>query len=225
MTDSRSGYEDGQLPWLEAVDDEDEPRGVSGRKMLAALLVVLIGAAIVAGTFFWLGRQDPVGIGAPELIRAEPGPYKIKPADPGGLDVAGESGTAFQTSAGEDSDAQLDLNALAEQPMTRPPKDEPKNVSPGGTKEPVAEKPAPPPAKPTGGSGSVIQLGAYKNAAQAERAWTALSSRFSSIAGMTKLVVPYSGGFRLRAGAASPADAKQACQTLRVAGESCFVAN
>ena len=225
MSDSRSGYEDGQLPWLEAVDDEDGPRGVSARKMLGALLVVLVAAAVVAGTFFWLGRQDPVGIGAPELIRAEPGPYKVKPTDPGGLDVAGESGTAFETSAGQDSDSQLDLNALAEQPVARPPKEEPKRIPPGETKEPVVDRPAPPPEKPSSGSGSVIQLGAYKNAAQAERAWTALSTRFSSIAGMTKLVVPYSGGYRLRAGAASPAEARRACQTLRVAGESCFVAN
>jgi hypothetical protein len=225
MSDSRSSYEDGQLPWLEAVDDEDGPRGVSARKMLAALLVVLLAAAVVAGTFFWLGRQDPVGIGAPELIRAEPGPYKVKPSDPGGLDVAGESGTAFETSAGEDSDAQLDLNAMAEQPVARPPKEEPKRLPPNVTKEPVEDQPAPAPAQPSGGSGSVIQLGAYKNAAQAERAWTSLSTRFPSVAAMTKLVVPYSGGFRLRAGASSAAEAKQACQALRVAGESCFVAN
>jgi len=220
MIDSRSGYEDGQLPWLEAVDDEDGPRGVSGRKMLGALLVVLIAAGIVAGTFFWLGRQDPVGIGGPELIRAEPGPYKIKPADPGGLDVAGESGTAFQTSAGEDADAQLDLDALPEPPVAR---SEPKRLPPNETKEPLTAAPAP--TAPTGGSGSIIQLGAYRNAAQAERAWTALSSRFPGVAAMNKLVVPFSGGFRLRAGAASPAEARQACQALRVAGENCFVAN
>ena len=48
----RSTYDDGQLPWLEAVDDEDGPRGVSARKMLAALLVVLLAAAIVAGDLF-----------------------------------------------------------------------------------------------------------------------------------------------------------------------------
>jgi hypothetical protein len=226
MSDSRSTYDDGQLPWLEPVDDEDGPRGISARKMLAVLLVVLVAAAIVAGTFFYLGRQDPVGIGPPELIRAQPGPYKMKPNDPGGLDVAGESETAFKTSAGEDADAQLDLNAVSEQPVARPPKEEPKRIPPNETKVPVVEKPAPaPPAQPSGGSGSVIQLGAYKNAAQAERAWTALSSRFATVAGMTKLVVPFSGGFRLRAGAASPAEAKQVCQALRVAGENCFVAN
>jgi hypothetical protein len=225
MSDSRSNYDDGQLPWLEAVDDEDGPRGVSGRKMLAALLVVLVAAAIVAGTFFYLGRQDTAGMGAPELIKAPPGPYKFKPPDPGGLDVAGESETAFQTSAGEDSDAQLDLNALPEEAIARPPREEPKRIPPNETKVPVEDKPSPPPPATSGGSGSVVQLGAYKNAAQAERAWTALSSRFPSVAGMTKLVVPFSGGFRLRAGAASPAEAKQACQALRVAGENCFVAN
>lgn len=223
MGDFRSSYDDGELPWLEAVDDEDGPRGFSSRKMLAALLVVFAAVAIIAATFFYLGRKDPVGLGAPELIRADPAPYKVKPADPGGLDVAGESETAFQTSAGEDTDAQLDLDALPEQAVARPPKVEPKPAPPSDSKAPAAAEPAAP--EPSGPAGSVIQLGAYKNAAQAERAWTALSTRFPTIKAMTKLVVPFSGGFRLRAGAASTADAKQACQALRVAGENCFVAN
>ncbi|WP_309662955.1 SPOR domain-containing protein [Sphingomonas sp.] len=228
MGDFRSSYDDGELPWLEAVDDEDGPRGFSSRKMLAALLVVGAAVAIIAATFFYLGRQDPAGLGAPELIQAVPGPYKVKPTDPGGLDVAGESETAFQTSAGEDSDAQLDLNALPEEAVARPPPEQPKKLPPNETKVPVVEQPTPTPApaaEPSGPAGSVIQLGAYKNAAQAERAWTALSTRFPNVKAMTKLVVPFAGGFRLRAGAASTADAKQACQALKVAGENCFVAN
>lgn len=229
MSDFRSSYDDSQLPWLEAVDDEDGPRGFSSRKMLAALVVVFAAVAIIAATFFYLGRKDPAGIGAPELIRADSAPYKVKPVDPGGLDVAGESETAFQTSAGEDSDAQLDLNALPEEAVARPPKPEPqappKRIPPHETKEPVVEPAPAPTTQPAGGSGSVVQLGAYKNAAQAERAWTALSTRFPSVKAMTKLVVPFSGGYRLRAGAASSADAKQVCQALRVAGENCFVAN
>ena len=222
--DSRSGYTDEPLPWLEAVDDEDGASTVSGRKMLAALLMVLAAAVIVAGTFFWLGRQDPVGIaGAPELIRAEPGPYKIKPADPGGLDVAGESETAFQTSAGEDTDAQLDLGAPNAPAVVAPPKEEPKRIPPNETKEPIEDEPAP--AAPSGGSGSVIQLGAFKNSAQAERAWTSLAARFPTLSSMNKMVVPFPGGIRLRAGAGSPSDARAACAALKAGGENCFVAN
>jgi hypothetical protein len=217
MSDQRSAYDDGQLPWLQAVEDEDEPRGLSARKMLAALLVVLLAAGLVAATFFWLGRRDTAVSGPPELIKAEPGPYKIKPPNPGGLDIAGESETAFETSAGEDRDAQLDLSKVSETPVAKP-EPQPKAV------EPVTAKPPAPEPKPAGVPGTVVQLGAFANQAQAERAWTALSARFPSVAAMTKLIVPFSGGIRLRASAASPADAKQACQALKAAGENCFVA-
>lgn len=219
MNDPGSAYDDRQLPWLQAVDDEDEPRGVSGRKMLAALLVVLAAAAIVAATFFWLGRRDSEVLGPPQLIRAEAGPYKVKPTDPGGLDVAGESETAFETSAGEDKDSQLDLGALADAPVVTPP-------PPPAAAPPAATQPKAPAAalEPSGATGSVIQLGAFKNQAQAERAWTALSTRFPSVAAMGKLVVPFSGGIRLRAAAPSPAEARAACQALKAAGENCFVA-
>ena len=223
MSDSRSAYDE-QLPWLEAVDDEDVPRGVPARRMLAALLVVLLAAALVSATFFWLGRQNAAdtGGGAPEIIRAEPGPYKVKPADPGGLDVAGESETAFETSAGQDTDAQLDLSRIPEQPVAAPPKPAPE-PKPAETPKPAQAEPAP--EQPTGGKGSVIQLGAFANRAQAERAWTALSARFPSVAAMDKLIIPFSGGIRLRAAAPSPAEARQVCQALKVAGENCFVAN
>jgi hypothetical protein len=221
VTDERAGYDDGQLPWLAAVDDEDEPRGVSARKMLAALVVVLLAGAIVAATFFWIGRRDGDSNRPPELIRAETGPYKVKPPNPGGLDVAGESETAFETSAGEDKDSQLDLSKV---PTTSaaPPKETLK-PPPAEIKQPVVTEPTPAPV-PTGPKGSVIQLGAFANQGQAERAWAALAARFSSIGAMNKLIVPFSGGIRLRAVAASPADAKQACQALRAAGENCFVA-
>jgi hypothetical protein len=220
VSDHRS-YDE-QLPWLQPVEDEDEPRGISARKMLAALLVVLIAAVAVAAVFFWLGRRDAVESGPPELIQAPPGPYKVKPPNPGGLDVKGESQTAFETSAGEDRDAQLDLNALPETPVAKPAKPEP--AAPVTEDAKPAPKPAEPPKAPTGGSGSVVQLGAFANQAQAERAWTALTARFPQLGSATKLVVPFSGGIRLRAGAPSPAEAKQLCQTLKAAGENCFVA-
>jgi SPOR domain len=224
LTDHRSGYDDGQLPWLQAVEDEDEPRGLSARKMLAALGVVLLAALLVGATFFWLGRRQSAVDGPPELIKAEPGPYKVKPPNPGGLDVQGESETAFETSAGEDKDAQIDLSKMPEAPVAQPPKAEPKPAFSTQVQTPAKPAPAPEPTPPTVVHGSVIQLGAFANQAQAERAWNALSSRFPAIGSMGKLIVPFSGGIRLRATAASPAEAKQACQSLKAAGENCFVA-
>lgn len=223
MSDTRP-YDE-QLPWLQPVEDEDEPRGLSARKMLAALAVVLLAALLVAATFFWLGRRDAAVGGAPELIKAPAGPYKVKPPNPGGLDISSESESAFETSAGEDRDARLDSSKLPQGTAAKP-------AAPEQPKTAVAEpaKPAAPPAdtpptpKATGGAGSVVQLGAFANRAQAERAWTALSARFPTVAAMNKMIIPFPGGIRLRAGAASPADAKQACETLKAAGENCFVA-
>ena len=223
MSDERSFEE--PLPWLAPVEDEDEPRGISARRMLAALVVVLLAALIVAGTLFWLGRRDTVVNGPPELIKALPGPYKVKPPNPGGLDISGESQTAFETSAGEDKDSQLDLNKLPEIPVSKPAMEQtsaaPKAAPASETK--TASKEAPEP-KPSGAPGTVVQLGAFANQSQAERAWTALSARFSGVAALNKMIVPFAGGIRLRGSAASPADAKQLCQTLRAAGENCFVA-
>ena len=223
MSDIRPDGESEALPWLDAVEDEDEPPAVSASKMLAALAMVLVGVAIVAGTLFWLGRQD-TGSGPPQLIRAEAGPYKVRPDDPGGLDVAGDSGTAYATGAGEDSDAVLDVSRLNDIPL---PADEPKRPPTNETREPVKPeppKPAPVPAPTPGAKGTVIQLGAYGSTAKAETAWRMLSSRFPAVAGLNKIVVPFSGGYRLRASADSAAEAQAACRAVVAGGENCFVA-
>lgn len=224
MSDEHSSDE--ALPWLAAVEDEDEPRGISARRMLMALLVVALSGLIVVGSFFWLGHRETFASGPPRLIKAPQSPYKVKPTNPGGLDISGESETAFETSAGEDKDSKLDLNKIPEAPVAKPSKPEPKPVPQAQANKATPEtKPAAEQqSKPIGGSGSVVQLGAFANQAQAERAWTALTARFPSVAALNKMIVPFSGGIRLRAGASSPAEATQVCQTLKAGGENCFVA-
>ena len=226
MSDGRA-YDDQGLPWLEAVDDEDGPRGISARKMFVALLMVLVAAAIVAGTFFWLGRRDPAVTGAPQLIRAEPGPYKVKPDDPGGLDVAGDSETAYSTSAGEDPDSTLDVHKLPEGMEAAPANSAesvplPKKIPPNETKEPVSE---PSPAAP---GGPVVQLGAYGSMVKAETAWSLLSGRFPEVAALRKSVVTATVAgkpfYRLRA-AGSAEQTRAACAALKAAGENCLVVN
>ena len=176
---------------------------------------------------FWLGRRDPVVMGAPELIRAEPGPYKVKPENPGGLDIAGESGTAYSTSAGEDPDAVLDVRKL---PQDMKPLPEPVEGVPPPKKIPPNEKkePAPDEAAPAAPSGPTIQLGAYASTIKADTAWGLLSGRFPEVAALKKTVVtatvkgkPF---YRLRA-VGSSEQTKAACAALRAGGESCLVVN
>lgn len=233
-------FDEDRLPWLEAVEDEDGPRGISARKMVAALLVVLLAVAVVAASFFWMGRRNVEGGAPPVLIRAPATPYKVKPANPGGIDVSGESETTFATSAGQEVNGRLDTSKLGET-GTVAPATAPANSSTASPSTP-AQTPAPAPpaaAKPKASaptntdaavaSGAVIQLGAFKNTAQAERAWVALSARFPKLGDTTKIVVPYSAGgssgYRLRAAASSPAAAKDVCQALQSGGESCFIAH
>jgi hypothetical protein len=225
MSDAR-GYDDQSLPWLEAVENEDGPRAISARKMLVALLIVLLAGAIVAGTMFWLGRQSPAVTGAPELIRAEPGPYKVKPTDPGGLDVAGDSETAYSTSAGEDPDSALDVRKLPPE-MVQPPAESAEPTAP--KKSPSIEpKPAPDPAAPVGPSGPTIQLGAYASTIKADTAWKLLSGRFPEVAALEKSVVTANVGgksiVRLRA-VGSSEQTRAACSALKAAGENCLVVN
>ena len=220
MDEYRPAQDGEALPWLEAVDDEDQPRNVSAGKMMAALAMVLLGVAIIAGTSFYLGREQG-GSGPPELIAAPEGPYKVKPVDPGGLDVSGESGTAFATGAGEDQDAQLDVSRMDEPPPPPPPAE---GETPAPKPKPEVKKPEPVTVQVTSGAaGSTVQLGAYGSTAKAETAWKMLSSRFPAVAALSKQIVPYNGGYRLRGVAGSPAAAKDACAAVTAGGENCFV--
>jgi SPOR domain len=230
MSDAQA-YDSESLPWLEAVENDEGPRAISARKMLVALILVMLAGLIVAGAMFWLGRQDPAPGGAPELIRAEPGPYKVKPTDPGGLDVAGDSETAYSTSAGEDPDAALDVRKLpqemtplaVETPQAAAP--QPKKIPPNEVKEPASTEPkaAPAAAAP---SGPTIQLGAYASTVKADTAWKLLSGRFPTVAALNKAVVTANVGgksvYRLRASGSSD-QTKAACAALKAAGESCMV--
>ena len=144
----------------------------------------------------------------------------MKPQNPGGLDIKGKVRRRSKRALARTRTPSSTSARCRRTPVAKPPKEQPQAAPQPETKTP----PKPAPAPPTVAHGSIIQLGAFANQAQAERAWTALSSRFPSIGSMGKLIVPFPGGIRLRATAPSPAEAKQACQALKAAGENCFVA-
>ncbi|WP_255554723.1 SPOR domain-containing protein [Sphingomicrobium clamense] len=232
--------EEERLPWLEAVEDEDAPSGISTTKMATAIGVVLVAAVGVAGTMYWVGQQSPTGTGAPTLIEAPDSPYKVRPADPGGLDIAGESETAFATSAGEDPDAQLDPDGLeeapriaVEEPTPAPAPTPTPTPAPAPRTDPLAPTPTPAPtpapAPAAVPSGPKVQLGSFTNRAQAEAAWVLLSSNYSEIGAMTKSIeearVNGRTYYRVRGLAADRNAARAACEALKAAGEVCVVVN
>lgn len=241
MTDIRADDpaldDDDRLPWLEAVEEDDERDGPGAAKLVAFVVIGLVAIGLIVGGLFWLGNQatETTG-GEPELIAAPEGDYKVKPADPGGMQVAREGDTAAAASAGADPKGDLDLNAVPEAPVARAPRQQPVQQTaqqtatpPAAPKQapapaPKAEAPAAP-ATPAAG-GATIQLGAFSSQAAANNAWKAMSARFKYLAPLTQSVTTTTSGgrtlYRLRA---SGPDAASLCSRLRVAGESCVVIN
>ncbi|HZF44143.1 MAG TPA: SPOR domain-containing protein, partial [Sphingomonadaceae bacterium] len=94
-TETMTADED-RLPWLEAVEDEDDKGGPSAAKLIGALIIGLVAIAAVIFAFFQLGNRDSGGTQDVEMIAAEDGGvYKEAPQTPGGMKVDGEGDTAY----------------------------------------------------------------------------------------------------------------------------------
>jgi hypothetical protein len=230
MTDIRAD-EDDRLPWLEAVEEDGNEGGPSALKLIVAVLIGLVAIGGIVGGIFWMGNRDAAENRAPETIAAPEGPYKVKPDSPGGMAVEGQGATAFDAAQGGTPNASIDTEAVPEAPVTAQPK-----AAPPAAKEPPLLKAPPPtntpaakaqpggtPAAAPAGPGGTIQLGAFPNAATAEKAWKALSGRFTYLAPLSHNVVSANVNgktwYRLRA---SGPGAAGVCGRLRVAGENCL---
>jgi cell division septation protein DedD len=241
--DRLDAADEDRLPWLEAVEDEDDEPGVGAGKLIAALIAGLIALGLIVGGVFWLRDRSAAGGGSGEgeLIAAPQGEYKERPENPGGMQVEGAGDVSFGASEGADVNSAIDLTAIPETPVTEPkapaaiepaPAPAPKAKPPVAVvaKAPAPVKPAPvaaAPAPAASGTPGTIQLGAFSSEAKANGAWKSLSGRFSFLGGLTSAVTPVKSGdstlYRLRAGAGG--DARGVCAKLRVAGESCVVVN
>lgn len=232
-----------RLPWLETAD-LDERRGPTALQIAAMALLALL---LVGGIVFAVARyQDRAGGGAAgggELIAAQEGDYKVKPDEPGGMQVEGEGDTVFRTSEGGQGKANMDTSAVPEAPVAAAkPKATPSATATTSARV-VAAVPATKgrleaatpvgagsgAAKPSSGGGSVVQLGSFPAQASAQAAWTGLSKRFSYLANLGHTVegaeVNGKTTYRLRVNAGSVGAARDLCGKLRIAGEPCFIPN
>lgn len=236
MTDIRADDpaldNDDRLPWLEAVEEDGGESGPSALKLIVAVLIGLAAIGGIVGGIFWLSNRDGGGeTGAPEVIAAADGPYKVKPDSPGGMTVEGQGETAFDAAQGGTPNASIDTSAVAETPVTAQPKGqapapaakEPLLKAPAPSNSPAAATPEAPAAPAPAAGGATIQLGAFPSGAAAEKAWKALSGRFGYLAPLSHSVVQANVNgktyYRLRA---SGPGAAGICGRLKVAGEQCL---
>jgi cell division septation protein DedD len=118
--------DDDDAPWLAEAGGRERTT-VSRRSLFWTLVIGLGLATVVAvGLVLLFTRKDTgstqgyMNAEQAPLITAEPGPYKIAPADPKGLQVDGEGQTIYAAGEGIDPGSVIDTSALPEAPLPRP---------------------------------------------------------------------------------------------------------
>jgi hypothetical protein len=200
-------HEDARLPWLEADDDFDEP-GMSGARKAAFALVALLVLGLIGGGAYWLVEQGSATavVADGSTIEAPEGPYKMKPADPGGTTALGTGDTSFVVAEGR-----RPVNRVAA--IERAPE-------PAGNDEE---------GNALGTTGVGVQVGAYASRERAEQGWQTLVGRHEALQGVSHRVVQGtvdgSTVYRLQAVAGSSVAARDLCDRLKANGADCQVKN
>ena len=223
MTDTDrelSLQEEDRLPWLEAVETDEEDEGVTGSKLMGLVLAGLLAIGVLVGGIWWLrNQQGPSGDGT--LIAAQEGDYKVKPDEPGGMKVEGQGDASFAASEGAEANGKVDVNATPEAPVAVVKQSQVAAAKPGApaakpaVTAPLAAPATTPLAVPAPSGGGLVQFGAYGSQASADEAWATLAAKNPALARLAKSVLPAAVGgktfYRLRANAGSPAAAAALC--------------
>jgi hypothetical protein len=203
--------EDERLPWLEADDDAEEGAVDTGR-VIAFVVGSLVVLGLIIGALWWAFR-DRSGdnlVADGSTIEAPAGPYKTRPANPGGSEAVGTGDTSFKVAQGQEVEGQL-----ASQDQPRPSID--RNQSGAG----------PAPAGASGGEGVGVQVGAYSSKDRAEAGWATLSTRYPALADVKHRIVQVtidgSPIYRLQAVEGDAKAAEALCSSLDSQGADCRV--
>ncbi|MCB2106838.1 MAG: SPOR domain-containing protein [Rhodobacteraceae bacterium] len=142
------------LPFTEDVFDDEyyNRRGrASDRGSSFGLIVGIVFGAAVAGGVAWYVVTGPASApsGPPPVIAAAPDPFKVKPKDPGGMDVPDQDKLVYDRLAPGDAPKRVENLLPAPEKPVPPPVAKPAPAKPAPAV--VAEKPSPAPATAPGG--------------------------------------------------------------------------
>ena len=197
-----------RLPWLESDDDYEQP-GVDTGRIVAFAAVGLLGVVLLLGALWWFtgDRTDEAMVADGSTIEAPDEPYRTRPDDPGGQQVAGTGDTSFEVGEGETVEGRIAGSGNVPAPS-------------------IDRDQATSGATPAAGSVGV-QVGAYSSRAAAETGWSQLSGRIEALQGRNHRIVQGTADsgtiFRLQAVAGSAAEADTLCRGIKAAGGDCQV--
>ncbi len=205
-------HEDERLPWLEA-DDDAEELGVDTGRVVTFVVVSLVVLGLVIGALWWFfrDRSETTMVADGSTIHAPAGPYKTKPAKPGGSEAVGTGDTSFAVAEGKEPQGKVaDGGEALRSSIDR--------NQPGS---------GPAAAPATGGVG--VQVGAYSSQDKAEAGWSTLSTRYPALSGVSHRVIQArvdgSPIFRLQAVSGDVKAAQALCSALQSQGGDCQVKN
>ncbi len=224
------------------------PRQDSGTRRMVMIAGALLGAVVLAGGGLWAFQsRGPATI---PVVEADPRPVRVKPENPGGLQVAGADDQIL--SGRPDQQRVEGLTPPPEVPVAlpaRPPEPAPQPVQRAAltpAPEPAAAPESPPPAapaqppaaaapparpQPPAASGTAqVQLGALKSEQAAREEWRRLSRRLPDLfegrqPAITRLERNGQTLYRLRTGGFADAPAAKAfCDQVKSKGGACLPA-
>ncbi|WP_120076873.1 SPOR domain-containing protein [Aurantiacibacter odishensis] len=202
--------DDDALPWLEDDGDYEDEGGFDARLIWLALAGLLVIAVILLGAW-WLLRDRPDAelVADGTTIEAPDSPYKERPEDPGGREVAGTGDTAYAVAEGQSTRGMLAEDAPSPEPSIDISQD-----------DEAAEEAAP-------SGAAYVQIGAFTSRADAEQAWVSARGRYSVLSGMRSRIVEaeVNGAtvYRLQAIAPSREAGDATCRAIRNAGGDCYI--
>lgn len=238
---------DDDAPWLAAASPPGSGkrsltfRIIAGLSALALVSIIIVFVLLRPGDGGEAGYMEAAQ--AP-LILPEPGPYKVRPDDPRGLDVEGQGDTMYAAGAGIDQPSDIDLSAAPEDPLPRPgtepagePAGEAVDLLPEAmraTEAPATPAPAPSPAPsvapaaaqprapaPLSLAAGEVQLGAYSTRERAEAAWGQLVRKHGMLGLAPRYVSTRVEGRTLWRLHTETPDAAQLCARLATTGDPC----
>jgi len=217
---ARLGFDDDdeRLPWLESADDIDADEGFDSGRIIGFVILSIVALAMIVGAVWYASHRGP-GAADGSVIRAEAGPYKVAPENPGGKTFAGTGDSSYAVARGETRAGTVAGGA----PLPSPTATEIATSAPRPSASASAAATAT--AEPVSGVG--VQIGAYTSTADAETGWSTLSSRHSALSGLRHRVVEgqadFGRVFRLQAITADVAAANALCAGLKASGQGCQV--